>query len=112
MRGWDPDQQQAVTATAEASTTSVDVANGELSPASVAKLFSADSKFVVGDRPLRNDNDVQHVADAVAEQIGSAFAEAEGIAVGDPLLRAGRPSASPASAIRSRGSTRSPPRAT
>ena len=89
VRGWDPDQQQAVTATAKASTTSVDVANGDLSPASVATLFGADSKFVVGDRPLRNDSDVQHVANAVAEQIGSAFAEAEGIAVGDPLLRAG-----------------------
>jgi uncharacterized protein involved in type VI secretion and phage assembly len=89
VRGWDPDQQQVVMATADASTTSVDVANGDLSPASVANLFAPQSKLVVGDRPLRNDSDVQHVANAVAEQVGSVFAEAEGIAFGDPLLRAG-----------------------
>jgi uncharacterized protein involved in type VI secretion and phage assembly len=89
VRGWDPDQQQAVTASAKASTTSVDVANGDLSPASVAEIFGADSRFVVGDRPLRKPDEVEHVANAIAEQIGSAFAEADGIADGDPLLRAG-----------------------
>jgi uncharacterized protein involved in type VI secretion and phage assembly len=85
-RGWDPDKQQAVVASAQASTTSVDT--GSVSPASLAKTFGQ-SKYVVGDRPLHDADSVQRVADSVAEQIGSAFAEAEGIADGDPSLRAG-----------------------
>ncbi|MEO9175326.1 MAG: VgrG-related protein [Gaiellales bacterium] len=87
VRGWDPDNQKAVVASAEASTTSVD---GPLTPASVARTFG-ESKFVVGDRPLHDDASVQRVANAVAEQIGSAFAEADGVADGNPLLRAGTP---------------------
>jgi uncharacterized protein involved in type VI secretion and phage assembly len=87
VRGWDPDTQQTVIGTAQASTTSVDL--GGNTPSTAASAFSSDSKFVVGDRPLRKTDDAQRVADAVAEQIGSAFAEADGIADGDPLLKAG-----------------------
>lgn len=87
VRGWNPDEQQTVAATAQASTTSVDL--GGMNPASAASAFSTDSKFVVGDRPLKDPGEVQRVADSVAEQIGSAFAEADGIADGDPLLKAG-----------------------
>ncbi|HEY1480386.1 MAG TPA: VgrG-related protein [Gaiellales bacterium] len=86
VRGWDPDQQQTVVASAKASTTSVDV--GDLSPSSVADLFGS-GRYVVDDRPLSDASEVQRVADSVAEQIGSAFAEADGIADGNPLLRAG-----------------------
>jgi uncharacterized protein involved in type VI secretion and phage assembly len=88
VRGWNPDTQQAVVGRASASTASVDT--GSLTPASVAQTFGK-ATFVVGDRPLRDDQSVQHVADAVAEQIGSAFAEADGIADGNPLLKAGTP---------------------
>jgi uncharacterized protein involved in type VI secretion and phage assembly len=87
VRGWDPDTQATVSASAQAATTSVTI--GDLSPATAASAFSSESKFVIGDRPLSKPDEVQRVADAVAEQIGSAFAEAEGVADGDPLLRAG-----------------------
>ncbi len=89
VRGWDPATQQTVLGTADASTSSVDVANGALSPALVATMFSNASKFVVGDRPLTTGDEVDHVAKAVAEQIGSAFAEADGVGEGNPALRAG-----------------------
>jgi phage protein D/phage baseplate assembly protein gpV len=87
VRGWDPDTQQTVLATAQAATTSVTL--GDATPATAASSFASESKFVLGDRPLTKSDEVQRVADAVAEQIGSAFAEADGIADGDPTLRAG-----------------------
>jgi phage protein D/phage baseplate assembly protein gpV len=87
VRGWDPDTQQTVSATAQAATTSVTLADA--TPATAASAFASESKFVLGDRPLTKSDEVQRVADAVAEQIGSAFAEADGIADGDPTLRAG-----------------------
>jgi uncharacterized protein involved in type VI secretion and phage assembly len=87
VRGWDPDAQQTVSATAPAKTTSVTLTG--VTPATAASAFASESRFVVGDRPLSKGDDVQRVADAVAEQIGSAFAEADGVADGDPLLRAG-----------------------
>jgi uncharacterized protein involved in type VI secretion and phage assembly len=89
VRGWDPDTQQTVLGNADAATTSVDLANGALSPAFAAATFSSSSTFVVGDRPLSKQDEVDHVAKAVAEQIGSAFAEADGVADGDPQLRVG-----------------------
>lgn len=88
VRGWNPDNQQVVLGNANAATTSVDV--GAISPSSISSTFG-DSTFVVGDRPLRDAQSVQRVADSVAEQIGSAFAEADGVADGDPQLRAGTP---------------------
>jgi phage protein D/phage baseplate assembly protein gpV len=87
VRGWDPATQQTVLASADAATTSVTLETA--SPALAASAFASESKFVLGDRPLTKDTEVQRVADAVAEQIGSAFAEADGIADGDPTLRAG-----------------------
>jgi uncharacterized protein involved in type VI secretion and phage assembly len=87
VRGWDPARQETVLGSAQAATTSV--ALNDLSPATAASAFASESKFVIGDRPLSKSDDVQRVADAVAEQIGSAFAEADGIADGDPTLRAG-----------------------
>jgi uncharacterized protein involved in type VI secretion and phage assembly len=86
VRGWSPDDQQAVVVQAAASTSSATIDG--FSPASLAATFGT-SKFVLGDRPLSEHDQVEQVAKAVAEQIGSAFAEADGVADGDPRLKAG-----------------------
>ena len=85
VRGWDPDHKEAVVGTARAATVSASLSLG---PADLASKFG-DPTYVVVDRPLSTQNEVDAAAKAVAEQIASSFAEAEGVAKGNPKLRAG-----------------------
>ena len=57
-------------------------------PASLAQNFGS-PEYVVHNRPLRSQSDVDDTAKAVAEHLGSSFAEAEGVAVGNTKLVAG-----------------------
>jgi phage protein D/phage baseplate assembly protein gpV len=85
VRGWDPDRKQAVVGTAQAETVSASLS---ISPAELASKFGGPT-FVVVDRPYSTQNEVDAAAKAIAEQVASSFAEAEGIARGDPKLKAG-----------------------
>jgi uncharacterized protein involved in type VI secretion and phage assembly len=85
VRGWDPVAKQAVLGTAPAATTSTTVG---LSPAGLAATFGA-PPFVVVDRPVTSQDEADSVAGSVAEQIACAHAEADGTALGDPLLLPG-----------------------
>jgi phage protein D len=87
VRGWDPDGKETVVGTASATTVSASL---PLAPADLASRFG-DPTYVVVDRPYSSQNEVDGAAKAVAEQIASSFAEAEGIARGNPKLRAGTP---------------------
>ena len=85
VRGWDLKAKQAVIGAAPAGTTSVQL---PASPADLAQKFGGPT-FVAVDHPLSTQREVDATAKAVAEQIGSAVAEAEGVARGNPRLRAG-----------------------
>jgi phage protein D len=87
VRGWDPSQKQVVIGSSPAGTSS---AHLSASPADLAHKFG-DPTYVAVDRPLATQREVDVTAKAMAEQIGSAVAEAEGVARGDPKLRAGTP---------------------
>jgi phage protein D len=85
VRGWDPAAKQAVIGSAPAGTTSVEL---PATPAALAQKFGGPTYAAV-DHPLSTQREVDATARAVAEQIGSAVAEAEGVARGNPRLRAG-----------------------
>ncbi|MBV8258014.1 MAG: VgrG-related protein, partial [Actinobacteria bacterium] len=84
-RGWDAAQKQAVTATAQAATKSAALT---LTPSSLAGTVSAGTYVAVAE-PHATADEAQVAADAIAERIGSAAIEAEGVATGSPSLRAG-----------------------
>jgi len=85
VRGWDPKAKQAVIGSAPAGTTSVQL---PATPGALAQKFGGPT-FTSVDHPLSTQREVDATAKAVAEQIGSAVAEAEGVARGNPKLRAG-----------------------
>jgi len=85
VRGWDPKAKRAVIGSAPAGTTSAQVAEA---PAALAGKFGSHT-FSEVDHPLTKQSEVDATAKAVADQIGSAVAEAEGVARGHPKLRAG-----------------------
>jgi phage protein D/phage baseplate assembly protein gpV len=82
VRGWDPAVKQTVIGSAQSATTSASVG---AAPADLAAVFGA-PPFVVVDRPVTSQDEADSVAGAIAEQIACAHAEAEGTALGDPLL--------------------------
>jgi phage protein D len=86
-RGWDPKQKQKVVGSASASTTSASLS---ATPSALAGKVG-DPSYVVVDRPLFTQAQVDAAAKAGSEAIASTFAEADGVARGDPKLKAGTP---------------------
>jgi phage protein D/phage baseplate assembly protein gpV len=82
VRGWNPETKQPVRGSAKTSTVS---ANSGADPSELAGRFSA-APFLVADRPVRDEQEADAVAAAVAEQIAGAHAEMTGLALGDPKL--------------------------
>ena len=85
VKGWDVKAKRDLTAQQPAATTGAEL---PASPASLAAAFGSPG-HVTGDRPRHTQAEVDAAARAVAEQIGSVFAEAAGIARGNPKIRAG-----------------------
>jgi phage protein D len=86
VRAWDSARKEPITASARAGTVSAEL---EMSDPDTMASFFGDAPFVAVRRPLRTPDLADAVAKALAERIGSAFAEAEGVAGGHPELRAG-----------------------
>jgi uncharacterized protein involved in type VI secretion and phage assembly len=85
VRGWDPDQKQPVVGSANAGTIA---ANLQDDPSALAGTFGG-PPFTVVDRPLPQQPMADGAAASAAEIISGAFAEADGIARGNPRLKAG-----------------------
>lgn len=84
-RGWDPVKKEALVGEAAAGTTSTDVPS---KPADLAAVFG-DPLVVATDQPLRSQAAVDAAARSLAEQIGNASVEAEGVARGNPRIKPG-----------------------
>jgi uncharacterized protein involved in type VI secretion and phage assembly len=87
VRGWDLATKRAVVGTTPATTTSAEVG---LKPSDLSKAFG-DPKFVATDVPYGESEQVEAASKALAEQLASTHAQIEGVARGNPRLRAGQP---------------------
>lgn len=86
VRGWDDTRKEAVSATAPAATVAatLDLAD----PASLAGFFGQ-TTFIAVDQAIGTEREADTAAKALAERIGSAFAQVDGMAAGNTALRAG-----------------------
>jgi phage protein D/phage baseplate assembly protein gpV len=85
VRGWDAKAKKALVGTANAATTS---AVTDITPAAMAAKFG-NHTYVTGETPYDSQAEVDGVAKALADDIAAAAAELEGVAIGNPKLRAG-----------------------
>lgn len=83
--GWDPDTKQVLRGEAPAVTDSCIVG---VSPPELARTFDA-AEVIGPPRPRPTQAEVDVAVAALSERVSSVHAEAEGIAQGDPALRAG-----------------------
>lgn len=86
VHGWDFENKRAVSATAKPTIAGTQLPGTD--PVSFANTF-ASPNFVAVDVPYRAQAEVQAGADALAAQLGGACAELDGVAKGNPKLRAG-----------------------
>ncbi len=86
VRGWDVATKQALTATEPATTERVTLPT--VTPQDLAMAFGS-PVHVATDVPYRTQAEVDTAAKALADEVASAFAEFEGVARGNPRLRAG-----------------------
>jgi uncharacterized protein involved in type VI secretion and phage assembly len=86
VRGWDYLHKQAVTANAPAKAAGTQVDGTD--PAKLAQQF-ASPDLVATDVPYRTQAAAQTAAKALADQVAGGFAELDGVARGNPKLRAG-----------------------
>ena len=86
VRGWDPAAKQAVSAAAKPKAAGTEVSGGD--PVRLGTTFDS-PPYLVTDPTLTNDAAARAVADATAGRLGTGFAEIEGVARGNPKLRAG-----------------------
>jgi phage protein D len=87
VRGWDPKTKKALVGKAPAKTTSAKL---KATPAALAGDFG-NPVHVTVDRPMSSQRAVDDAAKAISETVASAFAEAEGVAIGNPKLKSGTP---------------------
>jgi uncharacterized protein involved in type VI secretion and phage assembly len=85
VRGWDVANKQAIVGQATAATTGVQL---QEDPAALAGVFGQD-RWVGVSRTLTAQADADEAAASEAERIASTHAEAEGVAFGNPALKAG-----------------------
>lgn len=85
VRGWDPKTKQAIIGSAPAGASSAAL---PMTAASMAEK-AGNRTYTTVNRPLATQGEAEATAKAHVEQIGSAMAEAEGIARGNPKLKAG-----------------------
>jgi phage protein D/phage baseplate assembly protein gpV len=86
VRGWDVETKKAVTATATPTNAGSEVDG--VDPVALAKKFQS-PKFVSADAPRRTRAEAAATATALADQLGGACTELDGVAKGNPKLRAG-----------------------
>ncbi|MGB3256776.1 MAG: VgrG-related protein [Ornithinimicrobium sp.] len=85
VRGWDVTSKQALTATEPAHTTRIDLPDS--SPQDMASAFG-DPTYVSTDVPYGTQAEVSAAAQSLAEEVAASFAELEGVARGNPHIRA------------------------
>jgi phage protein D/phage baseplate assembly protein gpV len=86
VRGWDVAEKRALIGTAPSKSTGTELQGA--SPTELAKVFG-DPVYVASDVPYRSQAEVDSAATSLAEEFGGAFAEFEGVARGNPAIRAG-----------------------
>ena len=86
VRGWDRENKRELVAQAQAGTTAAQLSN--TTPGSLAQPFGSPT-FVHAGHPGETSDELDGAAKALANHLGSSFAEAEGLARGIGDLRAG-----------------------
>jgi phage protein D len=89
VRGWDPEAKQKIVGQGSKGQDVPRIGQTQSGGDLSLKAFSVDAPILVADRPIRNQEVAQKLAQAVVNQKAGSFIEAEGTCEGTPNLIAG-----------------------
>lgn len=86
VRGWDPAQKQAITSTVTDSDAAPDIGQDA---AQIRSSAFGQATALMTDRPVADTSEAESMAHAALDHVTSAIVRADGVAHGDPTIRAG-----------------------
>ena len=86
VRGWDPTQKQAITSTVSDSDAGPGIG---IDPNQIRSSAFGQATALVTDRPVRDTSEAEALGHAALDHVTSAIVRADGVAHGDPTIRAG-----------------------
>jgi phage protein D/phage baseplate assembly protein gpV len=90
VKGWDPKTKLAILGTATTSTAHPSVGTGGSGGALAQTAFSSTASQVVVRRPVISQSEATKLAQAILDEINAGSLEADGVAIGNPNLLAGK----------------------
>ncbi len=89
VRGWDPSAKEAIVAQVTPRTDAQPSVGAGLGSDEAERAFQTNAEMVIVDRPVLTSGEAEKMAQAVADDLGGSYIQAEGEAMGDPNLQAG-----------------------
>jgi uncharacterized protein involved in type VI secretion and phage assembly len=89
VMGWDPVQKQEVVGTVSTSSSNPQIGHGKWGGQAAQAAFSGAAKYIEARTDVQTQGDAEKLAQSILDDINSGFVEAEGMAFGNPELRAG-----------------------
>jgi phage protein D len=90
IRGWDPKTKRGIVGRATRSQIMPQVGVAESGGELARKAFGISARAVVVDRPVADVNEANTMAQALCDELGGDFIQAEGVCFGNPHVQAGR----------------------
>lgn len=90
VRGWDPSTKREIIARATEGRGAPSIGERRSGSQIAAQAFQQGRKLVVVDRPIKTQAEAEALAQTIFDEAASDFVKAQGVALGDPRLRAGR----------------------
>jgi phage protein D/phage baseplate assembly protein gpV len=90
VQGWDPDRQQQIVGEATQPRDTPDIGERSQDGGQTAeRAFGGSAKEIVVDRPVATQEEADILAQAICDEIGQGFLEAECVSFGNPAIQAG-----------------------
>jgi phage protein D/phage baseplate assembly protein gpV len=90
VRGWDPGAKEAIVGQVTPRAEAQPSVGAGLGSDEAESAFDTNAQMVIVDRPVYTQGEAESMAQAVADDLGGSYLQAEGEALGNPNLQAGR----------------------
>ncbi|HKZ50901.1 MAG TPA: VgrG-related protein [Dehalococcoidia bacterium] len=89
VRGWDPQAKREIIGRATRPQGTPQIGEGRTGAEATSRAFGRAGRHVVVDRPVASQAEADALAQALCDELGHAYIEAEGVSFGDPRVVAG-----------------------
>ena len=87
--GWDPDNQQQIVGSATRPNDTPEIGESQQGGSAAQQAFGGEAREIIIDRPVSTQAEADLLAQAICDEIGQGFIEAECLCLGNPEIQAG-----------------------